>query len=238
MNSLDLMESLKRYPVFDAAQFALMTGLDPASAKVRLFRMRRQGRILGIQRDAFTVLKDPLLIASRIVWPSYISLWYALSYHHMTLQVVHEITVLTSRQTFRKQLEFQGTRINFVLIPPVFLYGYDRLDIGDHEVFMAYPEKAILDALHLHRISVSEISEIVSEHEDELDLERLVEFAKRCNDEKTIRRLGFILERSGHRKVAGLRPVKGKPLAAEPSFPPDGPLNIRWGVIDNLGGEG
>jgi predicted transcriptional regulator of viral defense system len=197
--------------------------------------MREQGRVIGIQRDSFTVLKDPLVIASRIVWPSYVSLWYALSYHGMTLQVPQGITVLTSRQTFRKQLEFQGTRITFVLIPPSFLYGYDRIEVDGHEVFMAYPEKAILDALHLERISVSEISEIIKEHRRELNLERMVEYALRSNDDLAIRRLGYLLERSGYRKYKRLQGVKGTAIPLEPSLPSDGPLNRKWGVIDNLG---
>lgn len=236
MNSIDLLDALRKYPVFDTAQFASITGLDSASAKVRLFRMREQGRLLGIQRNSFTVYKDPLVIASKIVWPSYISLWYALSHHGLTLQVPQGITVLTSRQTFRKKICFQGTSINFLLVSPSFMYGYDRIDVGGHEVFMAYPEKALLDALHLQQISVSEISEILMEHGRELDLDRLVEYALRSKDDKLVRRTGLLLERSGYRQHKGLPGGKGKaPIPLDPLLPAEGPLNRKWAVLDNLG---
>jgi predicted transcriptional regulator of viral defense system len=235
MNSIDLLESLKTYPVFDTAQFASLAGLSPGSAKVRLFRMKRNGRMIEIHRNSYTVVRDPLIVASRIVWPSYISLWYALSYHGMTAQVPHGIAVLTSRGTFRKELEFMGTKITFIMIPPSFLYGYDKINVGGHDVFMAYPEKALVDALHLKRISVSEVFEMIRDNQHELDMERLVEFVLLSNDGEAIRRIGFMLDRLGHHYHGRLRGPTGKaPVPLDHTLPANGRLNKRWGVIDNL----
>jgi len=235
MNSMDLLESLQRYPVFDAAQFASSAGLDPGSAKVRLFRMKGKGRIVEIHRNSYTMFRDPLIVASRIVWPSYISLWYALSYHGMTSQVPHGIAVVTTRGTFRKKLDFLGTTITFIRVPASFLFGYDRIIVGGHEVFMAYPEKAIVDAVHLKMISASEVFEMVRDNEQGLDLKRLVEFVSRSDDRDAMRRIGFMLDRMGHHNLLRLRgPFGGTAVPLDHSLPPEGPMIKKWGIIDNL----
>jgi predicted transcriptional regulator of viral defense system len=238
VNSIDLLESLRKYPVFDAAQFASSASLDPGSAKVRLFRMKKECRIVEIHRNSYTVFRDPLIVASRIVWPSYISLWYALSHHGMTSQVPHGIAVVTTRGTFRKHLDFLGTTITFIRVPPSFLYGYDRIIVGGHEVFMAYPEKAIVDAIHLKMISASEVFEMIRGNERVLDLKRLVEFVSRSNDGDAMRRIGFMLYRMGRIHDMRLRGrLGGTAVPLDPSLPPEGPLIKRWGIIDNLGVE-
>jgi len=235
VNSIDLLESLGKYPVFDAVQFSRSSGLDPDSAKVRLFRMKRAGRIIELHRNSYTVLRDPLIVASHIVWPSYISLWYALSYHGMTSQVPHGIAVLTSRGTFRKQLDFLGTTIAFIRVPPSFFFGYDRITVGGHEVFMAYPEKAIVDAIHLKMISASEVFEMIRDNERGLKVERLVEFASRSNDGDAMRRIGFMLERMGNHYHGRLcARFDRTPVPLDPSLPAEGPFIKRWGIINNV----
>jgi predicted transcriptional regulator of viral defense system len=179
-----------------------------------------------------------LIVASRIVWPSYISLWYALSYHGKTSQVPHGIAVLTPRMTFRKQLDFLGTTIAFIRVQPSFLYGYDRIIVGGHEVFMAYPEKAIVDAIHLKMISASEVFEMIRDNERGLDLKRLAEFASRSNDGDAMRRIGFMLDRMGRHHHGRLRArFDGAPVPLDPSLPAEGPLIKRWGIINNVGVE-
>ncbi|MBM4249179.1 MAG: hypothetical protein FJ149_07040 [Euryarchaeota archaeon] len=236
MNSIDLLESLKRYPVFDAARFAASAGLGPDSAKVRLFRMKRAGRIIEVQRNSYTVHRDPLIVASHIVWPAYISLWYALSHHGMTPQVPRAMAVVTTRATFHRELDFLGTRITFIRVPPGYLFGYDRLSVGGHEVFMAYPEKAIVDAIHLGRISASEVFEIIQCNGRELAIDRLVDFAGRSNDGDAARRIGYMLDRAGRRPRGRPRiPPGTTPIPLDRSLPAEGPVDRRWGVIDNVG---
>ena len=79
MNMFKLVAALKRYPVFDLATFASVADLSDEYAKVRLFRMTKQEYVVQLQKDRYTVHTDPLIVAYRITWQSYISLWYALN---------------------------------------------------------------------------------------------------------------------------------------------------------------
>ena len=75
MNTIHLLKELERYSTFDLDTFTYVAQLDKAYAKVRLFRLKKAGYILELQRNSYTVHKDPLMVASTIIWPSYISFW-------------------------------------------------------------------------------------------------------------------------------------------------------------------
>ncbi|MCQ8898325.1 MAG: hypothetical protein NQU48_02650 [Hadesarchaea archaeon] len=63
--------------------------------------MKREKLIREIERNKYTLHEDPLLIASSITWPSYISCWAALSHHHLTEQLRTAIHVVTTRSRKR-----------------------------------------------------------------------------------------------------------------------------------------
>ena len=91
----ELLEYLKRYPVF--SNIALKNRLNKSDEYVGLLlhRLSKRGLIFKIEKNKYTLSKDPFLIASRIIWPSYISCWSALKYHNLTEQVPQDITIIT-----------------------------------------------------------------------------------------------------------------------------------------------
>ena len=236
MKTLDLMEMLGRHPVFDLAIFASMAGIEPNYAKVRLHRLVEEGRIFRLERNSYTVLKDPLIVASRIVWPGYISLWYALGYHGLTEQIPHAISVLTTKRTFRAVIDFQQARIEFIKIPPSALFGYEKTVVRESEVFMATPEKALVDAVVLRRISMAEIFGMMKERKMALDLRRLADFVRRTGSIAAAKRMGYMLEQLGSdqwmRLAKGIYPVA---IPLDSALPRKGALVRKWGIIDNAG---
>ena len=236
MNTIDLLETMKRYPVFDLATFASITGLEPPSARTRLSRMVGQGRIMRLWRDAYTVHRDPLLVASHLAFPSYISLWYALSYHGMTLQVPHEISVLTSMRTFRTAIDFMGTRIAFIRISAQHLFGFEKLVVKDMEVFMATPEKALVDAVLLRRISTSEVFSIMEENLDVLEVPKMVDYVQTAGSGALAKRMGYMLAVLGHDAFGQLEDlVYPTAVPLEPAASREGLVDNRWGLLDNVG---
>jgi predicted transcriptional regulator of viral defense system len=235
VNAIELIEKLKGYPVFDLATFESMGDMKHESARLRLFRLKQHGYVHRLQRDSYTVFDDPLIIASRMTWPSYISLWYALNYHGLTTQLSHSIQVLTTRKVFRSEIEFENMRISFIKINPKFLFGYDKIRIGTHDVFMALPEKAILDGLMLGKVSVSEIFDILKENIAKLDIHRFVEFIRRCGNSALAKRMGFMLDVLGRDIYADLHKlVTPTILTLDPGLPKRGVADHKWRILDNL----
>ena len=235
MNLHDLLEQLKRYPVFDLATFENITQLGPKAASVRLFRMKASGYIHGLSRDRYTVHNDPIIIASRVVWPSYISLSYAMNRHGLTTQSPHVIEVLTTRKVFRSRYEIGNMGIELIKVNPRFLFGYDRVRYGEHEIFLATPEKAVIDGLLLRRISASETTDILSENIGRLDVDRMVEFTVRCRNSALAKRVGYLLDRLGHDRHKRLRKLTVPTvLPLDWTLPKKGTLDRKWMVLDNV----
>lgn len=236
MRTIDLIQRLRRYPVFDRETFASLADLEPASASSRLSRLVRDGRIERVWRDAYTVQRDPLLVSTHLAFPSYVSLWYALSHHGFTLQVPHEISVLTSVRTYRPYIEYEGMRIAFITIHSRFLFGYQKLVVGGLEVFMATPEKALVDAI-LHRsISPYEIFSIMKDNIDSLDVPRLVDYVKEAGSGVLAKRMGYMLTILGHEVFGQLGDlVYPTVVPLDTTLPSSGRTDEKWRILDNAG---
>ena len=84
-------------------------------------------------------------IASRVVYPSYVSLVSALRFHNLTEQMPRIIYVLSYKR-HRPIPSINGFRVEFKRIKKEMMYGYGRVD----DVFVASPEKAVIDMLYLN----------------------------------------------------------------------------------------
>ena len=236
MRTIDLLKALERYPVFDRETFASLAGLEPPSASARLSRLVRDGHIERLWRDIYTVLDDPLLVATHLAFPSYISLWYALSHHGLTLQVPHEMSVLTTMRTNRSSIEFEGMRISFTTIPTRYLFGYQKLVVGGHEVFMATPEKALVDSVLLRRISPSEVFSIMEGNAASIDVARIVGYVRDAGSGSLAKRMGYMLGALGHDVFGELGDlVYPTVVPLDTTLPPRGRIDERWGLLDNAG---
>ena len=166
VETFELLRKLKNYPVFTVDTVCSIKEKNAAYTRVYLNRLASRGLIRRIQRGLFTIHDDPIIIATHIIWPSYVSLWYALRYHDLTEQIPNEISVLTTSRRNSKQIDFNGVSITFSTIATSYLFGYSRVNISGFEVFMADPEKAIVDSVALRKISITEIFSIVSSQID------------------------------------------------------------------------
>jgi predicted transcriptional regulator of viral defense system len=236
VNTIDLLQQLRRYPVFDLATFASVSELEPPSASSRLSRLVGKGYVNRLWRDAYTVGQDPLLVATHLAFPSYVSLWYAISHHGMTLQVPHQISVLTTMRTFRSAVDFNGTRIQFITILPEHLFGFEKLVIKGIEVFMATPEKAIVDAVLLRRISIGEVFSIMKDNIDRLDVSTIVDHVKLVGNGALAKRMGYLLAELGHDIHAQVKDmVYPTVVPLDTGLPGEGRVDRRWGLVDNVG---
>lgn len=236
MRTIDLLQRLRRYPVYDRETFASLADLEPASASSRLSRLVQDGRIERLWRDAYTVHRDPLLVATHLAFPSYVSLWYALSHHGFTLQVPHEISVLTTMRTYRPSIEYEGMRITFTKIHSSFLFGYQKLVVGGLEVFMATPEKALVDAVLLRGISPSEVFSIMKDNIDSLDVPRLVGYVNEAGSGTLAKRMGYMLSALSHEVYGQLdNLVYPTVVPLDTTLPPRGRTDDRWKLLDNVG---
>lgn len=180
MKRIELMEKLKDYVVFTALDIEKIIGNDRAYAYTYIQRLKKANLIYEIEKGRYTCFKDAFLIASRIIWPSYISGWTALQYYNLTEQLPQTIEIVTPRSRKKRKINFMGVKIEFSRVKPDHFFAYERVTYGKHEIFMAKKEKALLDALFLKHISPTEFKYILKTGE-EINIRKLKEYAKKIS---------------------------------------------------------
>ena len=236
MKTLMLVKKLEEYPTFNIDTFANIIDKDKTYAKMHLNRLKNRDIVKQIQRNVYTVQKDPLVIASRIIWPSYISLWAALRYHNLTEQIPNKISVITTRSKSYKNIQIMDTTIVFEKIKPSWFFGFTKTRIQGFEVFMAEPEKALIDAVLLKKISTNEIYSILKENIKKISTKKLVDHIIRTKNGALAKRFGWMLETLGYDYTKKLNKQAYKTLIPlDTSHPINGLHNKKWGIIINIG---
>lgn len=234
MAKIELYKQLERCVVFDVKKVSELANASASYARLLIHRMKKRGLIARIERNCYTVHDDAFLIASRIVWPSYISDLAALNWYHLSEQLPTTIVVITTKGRRRKEILFGNAKIVFVRVKPKYFFGYGKVIYRDFEIFVADKEKAIVDTTLLRRMSFSEIAEIVKKNKRELDFKKMALYVLKTADFGTIKRLGFILERLGGDVKALKRLVRGRYLPLDYALQGKGKKNDRWRVIENV----
>jgi len=236
MKKIALLRELARYPVFGNRKLEEITGKPRAYTKLVIYRMKREGLIKEVERDRYTVYDDPLIVASHVVWPSYISCWAALRHHNLTEQLPTAVHVVTTRSRKRREISFGQGRIVFIRTTPPRFFGFMKNRLDSVDVFIAEPEKALIDSALFRVVSFSEITDILQKSVDSIDVERLVNHLIRIGDRACAKRFGYSLERIGIKTWDRLRGFAGGGYIRLDYFrPPAGRRDERWMVIDNVG---
>ena len=202
MKFKELLELIGEEPIFKSS--LLMAGNRSAfSVRLQLSRWVSEGKILQIKRGLYVVAKPyrnkephPFLIANMIKKASYISLQSALEYYGIIPEYVPRITSVTTGRP-----EEVNTKLgNFIFkhIKKELFWGYKEQEvIKGTSVFIATPEKALLDLFYLTPDSdnIDYIEELRLQNIDRLDAELLMYYSKNYKKPK-IQRTAHLLKKT------------------------------------------
>jgi predicted transcriptional regulator of viral defense system len=178
MMEKELVRALKRYPVFSVRDIANVLGKSRNYAYLAAYRLKKAGAIREIEKGKYTLGADPLLVASWIVWPSYVSGWAALNYYGLTEQLPFTIHVMTTRKRKRKTISFGNAKIEFVKIKNGAFTGFKRVSYQERDMFIAEKEKAIVDALATRKMSPGEAADLIRTNKGRLNGKKLLSYAR------------------------------------------------------------
>jgi predicted transcriptional regulator of viral defense system len=151
-----------------------------------LKQLRRQHYVLAAPYQK--TQPHPFLIANRMVRASYISGESALSFHGLIPEYVPAITSVTTQRPARwtnsyGQFLFQHIKVSS-------FFGYERVELGQRQsAFVATPEKALLDLVHLRRGADAQgyLQELRLQHFDKIDFKELDHYVERLTSPKLTR---------------------------------------------------
>ena len=184
---------------------------------------------------------NPLLAGSVLVEPYYYA--YSTANHHygFTAQVPATVYLATTRS--KRPTEIRGITYRFVSLKPAKFFGYHRVRVYTAEVYMAEPEKAVVDSLDkMHYAGgIVEVAGVVHAARNKVDWEKVVEYALRMETQALVQRLGYLLGKmrmfpNGHLRDRLLSGVgKSKVYLGPPgTWGIGGDYDPDWHVVVNV----
>lgn len=198
MNTIKLLKHLDQYPVFTEKEVFTLIKTTKKYARTLLSRMQKKKYIYRIERGKYSLYDDPLIFSSHLTKTSYLSLWTALRYHNLTQQQPQNVFVMVKSP--KRKIKLPNTAINFIVTKQ--LWGYKKERYRDFDIFMAEPEKAIIDSLLAH-LPLEYIAEAVELHQAP---QKLAEYAQKTKNSSLIKRTGYLLEKY-KKNTYGLKPL-------------------------------
>jgi len=151
----DVWSNLKDRLFFSVEDVSELKGITITSAYVLCSRYVRRGIFIRVKKNFYVLernwthygTRDFFKISNHLRTPSYISCMTALSYYGVTTQVQRNwYENITQRHTVK--IEAGGALFSYTKIAPQYYTGFFRQD----DVFIATPEKALLDAVYLNSL--------------------------------------------------------------------------------------
>jgi predicted transcriptional regulator of viral defense system len=175
-----LIEIVGHEPVFETS--LLLAGeAKPANVRRQLSRWTKTGRLYQLRRGLYAlappfqkVKPHPFVVANCMVRGSYVSCQSALAHCGLIPEHVPVVTSVTTARPARWETPL-GV-YEFHHIKTGLLHGYQLTDLGEgQEAFVAKPEKALLDLVHLQPggDAPDYLRELRLQNLDRLDLDEL-----------------------------------------------------------------
>ena len=185
-----LQQIVKDQPLFETS---LLLAGDWTRQQVqrRLTDWTKAQKVVQLRRGIYTLPQQnphPFVVANHLVPGSYVSLQMALAYYHLIPEHVAVVTSVTTQRPVTYENKFG--RFTYRHINPALFYGIEyRLLVDDEYAYVATPEKALLDLVHLRPggDSAAYLESLRLQNLEILDLKRLHAFAHQSGKPKLLR---------------------------------------------------
>lgn len=218
----DLVQWAADRPLFTLNEAERAVNITRASLQEQLSRLSKRGDVYRVERGKYTVHEDPLIYATYIETPSYLTLWSGLRFFDLTTQLPTRVQVMTA------QARGDLPEIQFVTSSNLFGFGKRRYEGFD--IFVADPERLLIDCLSRKGVPVSALRELI----ETVDPDRCVEYVERFGRTSVSKRVGYLLEHWRGVRVDELRVDDRNYPPLELNAPADGTSDPAWRLEVNV----
>ncbi|GFP21182.1 hypothetical protein HKBW3S06_00408 [Candidatus Hakubella thermalkaliphila] len=182
----------KKIFIFTPLEFERLFGVSSKATTSFIFDHTRKNLFSKLRNGLYALtsnLPSELLIANKLYQPSYISLEYALSYHHLIPETVYTITSATTKPT--REFEALDKIYHYYKIKREAFLGYEPKKIDGVTVLIAEPEKALVDYLYFVSLKKKALNERLTTKN--LNRRKVLEYAEAFKREGLLRLMEKIL---------------------------------------------
>lgn len=253
-NLLALLHERSR-TVFRLDDVRAITGLSDVSARSFVRKLVNRGIAARLKPGLFVLvpfelgrasqyLGSPLIVAREIVSGTayYFSHGTAMEIHGMMTQPQLVITVSTPKP--RRPASALGVEFRFVRCRRRHLFGLTEHWVTKQErVRVSDPERTIIDGLKQPEYcgGLTEVAKGLWIRRQDLEVDKLVAYARRIRVGAVVRRLGFLLETYGMAEPRDLerlrRGLTATYVRLDPVLPAEGKRHGRWRLQLNVAPE-
>lgn len=264
------LQQESRY-VFNAAE-AQKIGrrLHASNVNDLLHRLTQAGLVRRLRRGYYAVAAatpsvpeiPEFYIATRMLEPSAISHWSAMSHHGLTDQIPRRITAFTpkkfitpamrkSRRTESNDRNKSGqfwevdhVRYEYLYVLPQSFFGIEEIWLGElFKVPITDKERTLLEGFinPTYFGGFSVIMSILEQHLASLNLPKLVKYALQYETGSVIKRLGWAFQQLSvaEQEIAPLRAISARGYTLlDPALSREGEYDSQWKIINNLRASG
>lgn len=211
--------SEKGLTVFTLEEASILMGVNKATIVKLANNLVKKRKLQRIERGKYLLIppaawkegkfsEQGIVVASQLIHPYYISYWTALNLYGWTEQPSQTIFVATTK--IKKSLTVQGVSFRFVRLKANRFFGHVDRWVGAQKVTIADREKTIVDCLDQPRYcgEIVEVAKGIWNGRDEVDFEKVLNYADRMKNGAILKRLGYLMEALGiltqdyHKKLA------------------------------------
>ncbi len=151
MNFIRVEQTIRRHNLrlFSPLELQRILSISAIAARFLVHRYAKRGMFVKLRNGLYCLADQPpseLAVANRLYEPSYLSFEFALSYYHLIPETAYTITSATSRPT--RALTALGKTFEYHRLKQSVFTGYELVKVGTGTIFMATPEKALVDTLY------------------------------------------------------------------------------------------
>jgi predicted transcriptional regulator of viral defense system len=201
--------------------------------------------VIPFEQDAETFMPDWHILAQYLVKDAeyYIGYFSALQIHSLTTQPNLKEQIVVNKQIKPSILKVKNIPFQFVYHNEKHFFGNKKIWIDSYNRLQCSDlEKTIIDCLFKpdYAGGITEATKAIYKVKDNLNYEKLVEYAQKFDSQAVIKRLGFLLEllEIKNSTIEELQKLRTNSFVAlEPSYPKEGKSNFRWAIIQNIDTE-
>lgn len=143
----------------------------------------------------------------------------------------------------KKETMIAGIKYKFIKIPEYKMFGLANIEINNTNVRVSDREKTLIDCLDHPEFcgGIIEITKGIWNAREEIDFDKLVNYARKIRNSAVSKRLGYLLEILGLEKKVranALQELIAKGFSPlDPLLPKKGKTISRWNLIVNISEE-
>ena len=232
----------KEVVYFTTKMFSDLFGINREKAHQSVFYLKRRDLIREVEKGKYLVLgfephkvlTNPFFIASRIVYPSYISFRSALNYFGFTEQVPFTVHVVATKR--KKEIQFDSYRYKYITFRASKFFGYERQMIGELPVLLAEKEKALIDSFDQIKYAggFEEVAKALFNAKEEIDNHKLIEYALKMENKTLCSRLGFLLDKYSMGTAGLENNLSTSFIPVDPDKPKSKIWDRKWRINVNI----